>query len=137
MPFSINVCLITLIQTAVNALLLWALCSNTFSLNEAAQASLKAKFKLSPPAAAGGKLKNSHHAAGSSSSVNSATVGGDCAARMLLNKLGTTGGGQAHPTPTQAMVSAGSTTAKSETDTPIDLRGQFQCCVSGCLSVKS
>ncbi|XP_023338897.1 uncharacterized protein LOC111709457 isoform X2 [Eurytemora carolleeae] len=32
-------------QTAVNALLLWVLTSNTFSLNDEAQASLKSKFK--------------------------------------------------------------------------------------------
>ena len=32
-------------QSAVNALLLWVLTSNTFALNDAAQASLKAKFK--------------------------------------------------------------------------------------------
>jgi len=32
-------------QSAVNALLLWVLTSNTFALNETAQASLKAKFK--------------------------------------------------------------------------------------------
>jgi len=43
-------------QSAVNALLLWVLTSNTFALNEQAQASLKAKFKdqntspgLAPP----------------------------------------------------------------------------------------
>jgi len=34
-------------QTAVNGLLLWVLSSNTFSLNDTAQASLKAKFKPS------------------------------------------------------------------------------------------
>merc|ERR1719322_1033168 len=32
-------------QSAVNALLLWILTSNTFALNESAQASLKSKFK--------------------------------------------------------------------------------------------
>merc|ERR1719350_1564145 len=32
-------------QTAVNALLLWVLTSNTFALNDSAQASLKSKFK--------------------------------------------------------------------------------------------
>merc|ERR1719189_2917475 len=32
-------------QSAVNALLLWVLTSNTFALNESAQASLKSKFK--------------------------------------------------------------------------------------------
>merc|ERR1719308_653013 len=32
-------------QSAVNALLLWVLTSNTFALNDSAQASLKSKFK--------------------------------------------------------------------------------------------
>ena len=35
-------------QSAVNALLLWVLTSNTFALNDSAQASLKAKFKGQP-----------------------------------------------------------------------------------------
>ena len=36
-------------QSAVNALLLWVLTSNTFALNDSAQASLKAKFKGQGP----------------------------------------------------------------------------------------
>jgi len=46
-------------QSAVNALLLWVLTSNTFALNETAQASLKAKFKGQPanPGHASPKIK--------------------------------------------------------------------------------
>ena len=39
-------------QSAVNALLLWVLTSNTFALNDNAQASLKAKFKGQQPSTA-------------------------------------------------------------------------------------
>merc|ERR1719150_912012 len=40
-------------QSAVNSLLLWVLTTNTFALNDSAQASLKAKFKdqAGPPPA--------------------------------------------------------------------------------------
>jgi len=74
--------LVVLSQTAVNALLLWALCSNTFSLNEAAQASLKAKFKPSPLASAS-KIKSSQSVASAASSGG----GGN----YLLNKMATGG----------------------------------------------
>jgi hypothetical protein len=68
----------------VNALLLWALCSNTFSLNEAAQASLKAKFKPSPLSTAS-KIKTSPSAAVSAASSG---AGGN----FLLNKMASSGG---------------------------------------------
>jgi hypothetical protein len=71
----------------VNALLLWALCSNTFSLNEAAQASLKAKFKPSPLSTAS-KIKTSPSAA-----VSAASSGGG--GNFLLNKMASAGGGLA------------------------------------------
>ena len=45
-------------QTAVNALLLWVLTSNTFALNDSAQASLKSKFKGQPQ-----QLQQPQHAA--------------------------------------------------------------------------
>jgi hypothetical protein len=77
-----------LCQTAVNALLLWALCSNTFSLNEAAQASLKAKFKPSPHSTTASKIKTSPSAA-----VSAASSGGG--GNFLLNKMVASGGGLA------------------------------------------
>ena len=117
--------LVVLSQTAVNALLLWALCSNTFSLNEAAQASLKAKFKPSPLGSAS-KIKSSQSAAMSVASAASSGGGGN----YLLNKMATGGGLVANATASarsvqQQQLSAALCLPKVEAE-PVssDLRGE-------------
>jgi hypothetical protein len=109
----------------VNALLLWALCSNTFSLNEAAQASLKAKFKPSPLSTAS-KLKTSPSAA-----ISAASSGGG--GNFLLNKMAS-GGGLAACAPAtggrsaqqQQQLSAAALCAPKAEPEPVanDLRGE-------------
>jgi len=112
-------------QSAVNALLLWVLTSNTFALNENAQASLKAKFKGQQPNSghSSPKIKPLQTSVASSTPVQSQvgkskTANFPSVSSSPIIKPGT-------PTP-GAATAATTTTSKQEAEPPLlnDLRGK-------------
>ena len=110
------------LQTAVNGLLLWALCSNTFSLNEAAQASLKAKFKpsLAANTAATAKLKAANAAAAAMAASSTTTAASGSFGKAAKSGL-TAVVSNVRP---QLPLSSPSTTMAETEAALIDLRGQ-------------